>query len=71
MLDAALPGDDAPAHVRLNYPEWLHAEFAQAFGPRLETEMAALMERAPTDLRVNALKGDRDSGACRARRGKG
>lgn len=61
LLGAALPGAEAPAHVRLNYPEWLHAEFVQAFGPRLETEMAALMERAPTDLRVNALKGDRDA----------
>ncbi|HEY4345067.1 MAG TPA: RsmB/NOP family class I SAM-dependent RNA methyltransferase [Parvibaculum sp.] len=61
LLGAALPGADAPAHVRLNYPEWLHAEFVQAFGSRLEAEMAALMERAPTDLRVNALKGDREA----------
>jgi 16S rRNA (cytosine967-C5)-methyltransferase len=61
LRNAALPGEDAPSWVRLNYPEWLHGEFAQAFGPRLETEMAALMERAPTDLRVNALKGDREA----------
>ena len=61
LLGASLPGVDAPAHVRLNYPEWLHGEFVAAFGPRLETEMAALMERAPTDLRVNALKGNREA----------
>ncbi|MGB3811538.1 MAG: RsmB/NOP family class I SAM-dependent RNA methyltransferase [Parvibaculum sp.] len=60
LRKATLPGADAPAHIRLNYPEWLHAEFEQAFGPRLETEMSALMGRAPTDLRVNALKGNRD-----------
>jgi 16S rRNA (cytosine967-C5)-methyltransferase len=61
LRNASLPGEDAPAHVRLNYPEWLHAEFVRAFGPRLETEMAALMQRAPTDLRVNALKINRDA----------
>lgn len=60
LRNATLPGADAPAHIRLNYPEWLHAEFEQAFGPRLETEMSALMGRAPTDLRVNALKANRD-----------
>ncbi|HEX7776359.1 MAG TPA: RsmB/NOP family class I SAM-dependent RNA methyltransferase [Parvibaculum sp.] len=60
LKNAALPGNEAPAFVRLNYPEWLHDEFVAAFGSRLETEMAALMERAPTDLRVNALKADRD-----------
>tara|TARA_R110000868_G_scaffold116608_3_gene310199 strand:+ start:959 stop:2272 length:1314 start_codon:yes stop_codon:yes gene_type:complete len=60
IRDARLPDAAAPAHVRLNYPEWMHAEFAAAFGDRLESEMAALMDRAPTDLRVNTLKGDRD-----------
>tara|TARA_R110000868_G_scaffold91999_10_gene255003 strand:+ start:1408 stop:2721 length:1314 start_codon:yes stop_codon:yes gene_type:complete len=57
---AALPDAAAPAHVRLNYPEWMHDEFVAAFGDRLEVEMAALMDRAPTDLRVNTLKGDRE-----------
>ncbi|PKQ06034.1 MAG: MFS transporter [Alphaproteobacteria bacterium HGW-Alphaproteobacteria-11] len=57
---AVLPGPDAPSWIRLNYPEWLHTEFEAALGTSLETEMAALMERAPTDLRVNALKATRD-----------
>jgi 16S rRNA (cytosine967-C5)-methyltransferase len=61
LRNAALPNGDAPAHVRLNYPAWLQAEFDTAFGDRLEVEMAAMMERAPTDLRVNALKGDREA----------
>lgn len=58
---ASLPAADAPAFVRLNYPEWLHPEFEAAFGASLEPEMAALMERAPTDLRVNLLKGTREA----------
>ncbi|HAC57217.1 MAG TPA: MFS transporter [Rhodobiaceae bacterium] len=58
---AALPGADAAPWIRLNYPEWLHSEFEAAFGSELEREMAALMERAPTDLRVNTLKTDREA----------
>jgi 16S rRNA (cytosine967-C5)-methyltransferase len=49
----ALP---AEPWVRFNYPQWLHAEFAAAFGTRLEAEMAALGLRAPLDLRVNTLR---------------
>ncbi|MDO8289489.1 MAG: RsmB/NOP family class I SAM-dependent RNA methyltransferase [Parvibaculum sp.] len=61
LRDAVMPDDDAPAHVRLNYPEWLQSELETGFGPKLEEEMAALMMRAPTDLRVNMLKGDRET----------
>jgi len=61
LKQAVLPGENAPAHIRLNYPQWLEVEFEGAFGDRLETEMAALMMRAPTDLRVNSLKGDRET----------
>lgn len=57
---ASLPGADAPPHIRFNYPEFLHAEFERAFGPRIEAEMAAMLDRAPTDLRVNTLKSTRD-----------
>ncbi|MEQ8326546.1 MAG: RsmB/NOP family class I SAM-dependent RNA methyltransferase [Parvibaculum sp.] len=60
LATAALPGGEAAPWVRLNYPEWLHAEFEEAFGGDLEREMAALMERAPADLRVNTLKSSRD-----------
>ena len=60
-LDAAsLPGAGAPQHARFNYPEFLHAELERAFGSRLEAEMAALLDRAPTDIRVNTLKATRD-----------
>ena len=60
LQQADLPLADAPSWIRLNYPEWLHPEFELAMGSALEPEMAALMERAPTDLRVNALKDTRD-----------
>jgi 16S rRNA (cytosine967-C5)-methyltransferase len=51
--------EDAPAHVRGNFPEWLAASFAAAFGEQAVEEGRALARRAPLDLRANALKGDR------------
>ena len=52
--------DDAPAHVRGDYPEWLAAAFEASYANDAVDEGRALSERAPVDLRVNALKGDRD-----------
>jgi 16S rRNA (cytosine967-C5)-methyltransferase len=52
--------DDAPAHVRGDYPEWLAPAFAASFGAEAAAEGRALAERAPVDLRVNTLKADRD-----------
>lgn len=49
----------APAHVRGDFPEWLAPSLSGLLGDRLEAEMRALAERAPVDLRVNTLKGDR------------
>ena len=60
---AALEGDNianAPAHVAGDYPEWLDASFARAFGDARAAEGAALAAPAPLDLRVNALKTTRD-----------
>lgn len=56
----------APAEpwVLLNYPHWLHDELSEAFGARLEAEIAALNGRAPLDLRVNALRAKRDAVAA-------
>jgi 16S rRNA (cytosine967-C5)-methyltransferase len=51
--------DEAPAHVRGDYPEWLDDEFAAVFGDDRAAEGAALARRAPVDLRVNTLKGER------------
>ncbi|MDX7951940.1 RsmB/NOP family class I SAM-dependent RNA methyltransferase [Lichenihabitans sp. Uapishka_5] len=51
--------DGAPAHVLGDYPEWLAPSLDAAFGDEAGHEGAALSRRAPVDLRVNGLKGDR------------
>ncbi|MCR5880068.1 RsmB/NOP family class I SAM-dependent RNA methyltransferase [Phenylobacterium sp. J367] len=48
----------APAAVQGDYPDWLDASLARAFGDDRAAEMAALAERAPVDVRVNLLKTD-------------
>lgn len=58
LADAVL--DDAPAWVRGDYPQWLEASFARAFGETRDAEGAALAAPAPLDLRANRLKCDRD-----------
>ena len=52
--------DDAPTFVRGDYPEWLAPAFEASFGAGAAAEGRAFAERAPVDLRVNTLKGDRD-----------
>jgi 16S rRNA (cytosine967-C5)-methyltransferase len=52
--------DGAPDQVRGDYPEWLAARFAQAFGECAAEEGRALAMRAPIDLRVNLLKASRE-----------
>ncbi len=49
----------APPHVRGNFPDWLARSFAAAFGDDAVAEGQALARRAPLDLRVNLLKGNR------------
>ncbi|MET3527301.1 RsmB/NOP family class I SAM-dependent RNA methyltransferase [Phenylobacterium koreense] len=51
---------DAPAPVRGDYPDWLEASFARAFGDKAALEGEMLAERAPIDLRVNTLKASPD-----------
>ena len=58
-LDSATLAD-APSHVAGDYPEWLEAQFVRVFGDDRVEEGAALASRAPLDLRVNTLKGERD-----------
>ena len=52
--------DGAPPHVRGDYPDWLDGPLTEAFGEDRAAEGAALATRAPLDLRVNTLKGDRE-----------
>jgi 16S rRNA (cytosine967-C5)-methyltransferase len=53
-------GEDVPAHVKGDIPEWLAPSFERTFGARAATEGEALARRAPVDLRVNTLKADRE-----------
>ena len=55
--------DGAPPHVRGDYPEWLDDKLAATFGDDRAAEGAALSARAPLDLRVNLLKGERGEAA--------
>ncbi|MDG2242147.1 MAG: RsmB/NOP family class I SAM-dependent RNA methyltransferase [Rhodospirillaceae bacterium] len=56
--------DEMPAHVATECPDWLWPYFTDLFGDQAETELAALSEEAPVDLRVNTLKADRATAAA-------
>ena len=58
LESAALAG--APPWIAGDYPEWLDSHLAGVFGEERAAEGAALASRAPLDLRVNALKADRE-----------
>ena len=58
-LDANLP-DGTPEHVAGDIPEWLMPSFERAFGALAAEEGAGLSERAPVDVRANALKATQD-----------
>ena len=52
--------EGAPAAVRGDYPDWLDAHFSRVFGEERAAQGAALASRAPLDMRVNALKAERE-----------
>lgn len=52
--------DAAPDHIRADVPLWLWPHFEASFGAHAIEEGRRLAERAPTDLRVNTLKSDRE-----------
>lgn len=52
--------ENAPTHVAADVPEWLMPSFVRAFGDRAVAEGQAMAQRAPVDLRVNALKTTRE-----------
>lgn len=58
---------DMPASVRLEYPDWMDNSFRALWGERLETEMSALNQPAPLDLRVNTLKSAPEDALARLR----
>jgi 16S rRNA (cytosine967-C5)-methyltransferase len=62
LAGASLAG--APPWTVGDYPAWLDPHLARVFGDERAEEGAALAARAPLDLRVNALKADRDQVAA-------
>ncbi len=52
---------EMPDAVRLEMPDWALRPIWTRFGPDLQTEMAAMSEPAPLDLRVNLLKTSREA----------
>ena len=51
---------EMPRAVANDLPEWLEPHLDRIFGIGVDCEMAALNGSAPTDLRVNLLKADRE-----------
>ena len=58
----AVPEADLPPAVRCDLPDWLYARLEQQFGADEVLALSrAMNQSAPLDLRVNTLKGDRDT----------
>ncbi len=52
---------EAPAPVRLDWPDWLWPETEASLGAATEANLEALRERAPLDLRANLLLASREA----------
>src|SRR5207248_472958 len=61
LAGRSLTHPEMPRAVACDLPDWLEPHLAPLYGRHLEDEMAALNAPAPLDLRVNALKGDRET----------
>jgi 16S rRNA (cytosine967-C5)-methyltransferase len=61
LAGRTLKHPEMPRAVANNLPEWLEPYLVRVLGNALEREMAALNAPAPTDLRVNLLKADRQA----------
>ena len=59
MTEPAKSFSDIPNWVRVNCPEWLFGELSGSLGQSVMSEMSALQQRAPLDLRANSLKAAR------------
>ncbi|MBV9078584.1 MAG: RsmB/NOP family class I SAM-dependent RNA methyltransferase [Methylobacteriaceae bacterium] len=57
---AAADLSHAPGPVAADAPDWLWPSLERAFGEDTVAELAAMTERAPLDLRANALKTTRE-----------
>ncbi len=60
LVTRTLRHPEMPRAVANDLPDWLEPYLDRVFGRGLEREMAALNGPAPTDLRVNLVKADRE-----------
>lgn len=60
LVRSNLTDSEMPDYVRLNYPQWLDEKLRDSFGDKLDVAMTSMSEQAPTDLRVNTLKTNRE-----------
>src|SRR5215469_2303928 len=70
LVGHTLRHPEMPPAVADDLPDWLEPYLKRVFGKGVEREMAALNGPAPTDLRVNLLKADREA-ASRMLAGEG
>jgi len=61
LTGRSLEHPEQPDGVRYNAPEWVLPSLRARFGADFAREMAVLSQPAAVDLRVNALKTDRDA----------
>jgi 16S rRNA (cytosine967-C5)-methyltransferase len=61
LAGRSLTHPEMPRAIACDLPGWLEPYLAAVYGRHLEDEMAALNLPAPLDLRVNALKAERDA----------
>jgi 16S rRNA (cytosine967-C5)-methyltransferase len=61
LAGRSLTHPEMPRAVACDLPDWLEPHLVAVYGRRLVDEMAALNAPAPLDLRVNALKADRET----------
>ena len=59
LAGRTLDHPDMPEAVRLECPEWAEEKLRASLGADFKTELVALLEPAPLDLRVNVLKAER------------
>jgi 16S rRNA (cytosine967-C5)-methyltransferase len=60
MYGRPLNHRDMPADIAFEYPAWMTPSFERLWGDGLSTELAALNQIAPVDLRANSLKATRE-----------
>lgn len=52
---------EMPEWARLECPEWAYNSLKKVYGDNIATELEAMQEEAPLDMRINTLKSDRDT----------